>query len=550
MQPPGERPLGRGGGGSGEGGRQQQDEHGHDGEATRPRSHEPSGRRLGVGVTGRRCGSGAARRKSRSIVGHLEAQRLQHAVGQLVVAAEALAQARAPRHDAAVGVQLERGFAAVQRRGDVVGGQLQQGGALQRGVAAAREGFLEPGRDLGRRQILVRRRDHQRRAGQDPQDLGHALPRLLHGDAARGHVGAARDAGAVRGELGIELGRRLAAAHRLHVGDQVHQVLDRRLVRPERHRVHARQREPQRELGLGQPGVELMPEEPGGDRLGRRLGEEDALPRHQHVVEPHLSVELVEAAAERSQERVGVARRHLAADDGHAGSVHGHHERRAMTGVIDPRVAADVHVLGVGGAGVHAHLAAQHEPGVGLAHHLQRRPLGRIRAEPIADGGRARAEREEAAGAGDRLAVALGAGDLLARHLSLPDGFENAQRDEVTVPRRVGHVAGGQEDRRGVAASHRAQVGGRPWHREGPRRARAAGAGRRQERVLPRRVAVPVVPGHVLVHHRARGGMNGDVVDQTFPDDPDPASIAQCRSVLVTRPHDARRVSSPAREAE
>ena len=212
------------------------------------------------GVTGRRCGSGAARRRVQVDGGHLEAQRLQHAVGQLVVAAEALAQARAPRDEAAVGVQLEGGLAAVQRRGDVVAGQLQQRRALQRRVPAAAERLLESGRHLGSRQVLVRRRDHERRAGQDAQDLGHALPRLLHGDAARGHVGAAGNAGAVRGEFGIELGRRLAAPHRLHVDDQVHQVLDRRLVLPQAHRVDARQREPQRELGLGQPGVELVPE--------------------------------------------------------------------------------------------------------------------------------------------------------------------------------------------------------------------------------------------------------------------------------------------------
>jgi hypothetical protein len=44
--------------------------------------------------------------------------------------------------------------------------------------------------------------------------------------------------------------------------------------------------------------------------------------------------------------------------------------------------------------------------------------------------------------------------------------------------------------------------------------------------------------------------MDGDVFDQTFPDDPDPASVSQRSSVLLTRPHDARRVSSRAREAE
>ncbi len=47
-----------------------------------------------------------------------------------------------------------------------------------------------------------------------------------------------------------------------------------------------------------------------------------------------------------------------------------------MTAVVDPRVAADVDVLGVGRTRVHAHLAAQHEPAVGLAHDPQRGALG------------------------------------------------------------------------------------------------------------------------------------------------------------------------------
>ena len=195
------------------------------------------------------------------------------------------------------------------------------------------------------------------------QDLGHALPRPLHGDAARRDVGAAGDTVAFLRPSGVELGGGQAGPDRLHVGDEIDQVLDRWLLLPEAHRVGARERETQRELGFRQPAVELMPEEPGGDRLGRGLREEDALPRDEHVVEPHLAVELVEPAAERRQEWVRVARGQLAAEDGDAGRIHGHDEGRAMTAVIHPRVAADVDVLGIRGTGVHGHFAAQHEAG-------------------------------------------------------------------------------------------------------------------------------------------------------------------------------------------
>jgi hypothetical protein len=44
----------------------------------------------------------------------------------------------------------------------VVGGKLEQGRALPRRVPAAAERLLEPGRDLGRRQVRVRRRDDKR----------------------------------------------------------------------------------------------------------------------------------------------------------------------------------------------------------------------------------------------------------------------------------------------------------------------------------------------------------------------------------------------------
>ena len=81
-------------------------------------------------------------------------RRPANGVGELVVALETAAQAAAPGRDAAAGVQLERGFAAVERRGDMVPGHLQQGRALQCGVTAAAERFFEPRGHLGRGEVL------------------------------------------------------------------------------------------------------------------------------------------------------------------------------------------------------------------------------------------------------------------------------------------------------------------------------------------------------------------------------------------------------------
>src|SRR5262249_33266870 len=80
--------------------------------------------------------------------GHVEAQRAQDGVGELAVAAEVPANPPAPRGDAPVGVKLEGRLATVQRGADVVGGQLEQGRALERRVAAAFERLREPGAHL------------------------------------------------------------------------------------------------------------------------------------------------------------------------------------------------------------------------------------------------------------------------------------------------------------------------------------------------------------------------------------------------------------------
>src|SRR5262249_7768577 len=180
----------------------------------------------------------------------------------------------------------------------------------------------------------------------------------------------------------------------------------------------------------GEPAIELVPEAPGGDGIRGGLGEEHAFPGHENVVEPHLPVELVEAAAQRGQERIRMTRGDLAAEERHAGGIDGDHEGSAMPGGVDAGGGPDVDVLRVGGARVHADLAAQHQARVGLAHYAEGRALGGIGAEPIADGRGARAKGEEASGAGDQLTVAGGVIELPVGDLALEYDIADAESDE------------------------------------------------------------------------------------------------------------------------
>ncbi len=63
--------------------------------------------------------------------------------------------------------------------------------------------------------------------------------------------------------------------------------------------------------------------------------QEDVFPRDQDIVEPHLAVELVIAAAERRNERVRIAHRDLTADRRDPGRIDRHDEGRAMSVDLD-----------------------------------------------------------------------------------------------------------------------------------------------------------------------------------------------------------------------
>ena len=60
----------------------------------------------------------------------------------------------------------------------MVGGELQQGGALLGAKGAAAKRFFQPGGKLGIAEVAVGRRDDQRGARDDAQDLRDALARL------------------------------------------------------------------------------------------------------------------------------------------------------------------------------------------------------------------------------------------------------------------------------------------------------------------------------------------------------------------------------------
>src|SRR6266568_6526500 len=74
---------------------------------------------------------------------HLDLDRLQHSVGQIVVAREPTLHAVAPRRQATTRVHLERRFPTVQTRRDVVPDKIEQRGALLRRVPTATKAALQ-----------------------------------------------------------------------------------------------------------------------------------------------------------------------------------------------------------------------------------------------------------------------------------------------------------------------------------------------------------------------------------------------------------------------
>ena len=190
-----------------------------------------------------------------------------------------------------------------------------------------------------------------------------------------------------------------------------------------------------------------MPQQPRRDRLRRGFDEKHALPRDEDIVEPHDPVELVEAVGQRRGEPVAAARRDPAADRRHPERRDRHDKARVVLADLHAVQRADIDVLGIGRARVHADLAAEHDPGIGFAHDAQRRPRCRVVAQAKADRRGPAAECQEAPGIGDQPAIGFGVGDLLFRDVALLHGGQNAHRDQMPVGRVVRDVAGAVEQR-------------------------------------------------------------------------------------------------------
>ena len=72
---------------------------------------------------------------------------------------------------------------------------------------------------------------------------------------------------------------------------------------------------------------------------------------------------------------------------------------------------------------------------------------------------------------------------------------------------------------------------------ERPRRAVSARIGWREQRVSPFGIEMAIVPGDVLVHHRACRRMGCHVIDAAFTHNEDPPAIAQRFAVIGTGSH-------------
>ena len=112
------------------------------------------------------------------------------------------------------------------------------------------------------------------------------------------------------------LGGGETGAHDLHLGYEIDEVFDGRVVLFQPHRVCQCQAQAEGKFGLREPAAEVMPPQPTRDCLRLRIDGEDALPRDEHVVEPHLAVELVVPDGQRPGVRVAIAGRGLAAQNG------------------------------------------------------------------------------------------------------------------------------------------------------------------------------------------------------------------------------------------
>src|SRR5215469_2602182 len=216
-----------------------------------------------------------------------------------------------------------------------------------------------------------------------------------------------------RREFGVALGGSQGTAHGLHCSDHIDEVFDRLFMLLEPHRMRQSEAEAQCKLCLRQPVVEVVPTQPARDRFRRRVDKKHALPRHEHVVKPHLAVELVIAAAERRDERIALAARGLTAQCRDARRIYWDYEARAVFSDLDAAQRTYIDVFGKGGARVHADLAANDDTGIALPHELERDAVAGVRTHALADDRGAAAVSEKPPSACNQLAIGDRLGHLL-----------------------------------------------------------------------------------------------------------------------------------------
>ncbi len=186
---------------------------------------------------------------------------------------------------------------------------------------------------------------------------------------------------------------------------------------------------------------------------------------------------------------------------------------------------------------MHTEPARNHDPGIGLAHQLERDPVGRIGAQALADDRGAPAIRQKTAGAGDIVAIGRRRGNVLGRCVAGLRRGQHPECNQIAVGRRVRNVAGAQKNRLGKGPAHADQIGAGFWRDIGPGHGLAVCRMGRQQELAPFWVEMAVVPGAIFVDHGARRRVAGNVVRPAFAHDPYPAPVTQRLAIVSSCPH-------------
>src|SRR5262249_54099352 len=131
------------------------------------------------------------------------------------------------------------------------------------------------------------------------------------------------------------------------------------------------------------------------------------------VIEPHLRIKFIEAAAQGRDERVFVPDRHLTAYYSDARCRHRHDECDSMLTAHDRTDRAYIDILCEGHASVHTNLAAHDNASVRLFDQAHRNPFVGILAQPVPDRRSTPGEGEKAASTRDPVPILCRCRDMV-----------------------------------------------------------------------------------------------------------------------------------------